>query len=100
MLNGLTREVRWREVTEEKPAKMGYVLVARALIPPLYGDGEPDGGACSAAYWSGTDFRVPDTGRPLSAVTHWMPYPALPSEDAMRRVFRELLGTNGEESPC
>ena len=100
MLNGLTREVRWRAVTEETPAKMGYVLTAQALLPPLYGGGEPEGGVCSAAYWNGTDFRVPDTGRPLRTVTHWMPFPELPKADAMRRVFRELLSPDGEDSPC
>ena len=99
MLNGLTREVRWRDVTEEMPAQTGNVLAAQLPeAPPLYGDGER--AVCRAAYWDGREFRALEVGYRLRTVTHWMPFPELPKADAMRRVFRELLSPDGEESPC
>ena len=98
MLNGLTREVRWRDVTDGTPQETGYVLVAYLRNPTqgCFRDAK-------AAYWNGREFMTAGPGCfsvPIREVTHWMPYPALPSEDAMRRVFWQLLGTNGEESTC
>ena len=101
MLNGLTREVRWRDVTDETPQKAERVIVA--LWTPE-ANGDPIHGrvpSVRAAYWNGREFQTAEAPfYPLHTVTHWMPYPALPSEDAMRRVFRELLAPDEEESTC
>lgn len=89
MLNGLGRQCRWRDVTDEMPSRTGNVLVAQYPgASPLYGDSVP---VCRAAYWDGREFRRAETGLLIRGVTHWMPYPDLPSEEAMRRVFRALL---------
>ena len=94
MLNGLTREVRWREVTDETPQKVGHFLIAH-LTPDANGD--PIQGRVPhvrAAYWNGREFQTAESPYcPLRTVTHWAPLPELPSEDAMRRVFRELVLT-------
>ena len=47
---------------------------------------------CRSAYWDGRDFLDIAGNIPIRTVTHWMPYPALPPEKEMRRVFRALLG--------
>ena len=89
MLNGLTREVRWRDIKDEAPQGIGYFLVAHM---------EPDADAgrapsCRAAYWDGQSFMTTESPYyPLYTVTHWMPYPELPKAEEMRRVFAEVLG--------
>ena len=93
MLNGLTREVRWRDIKDEAPQKIGYYLVAH-MIPGASGDGPlyhvP---SCRAAYWNGTGFMTTESPYyPILTVTHWMPYPELPKEEDMRRVFAEVMG--------
>ena len=94
MLNGLTREVRWREATAEKPQRTGGCF----LVAHFNSDGKA---LVRDALWDGTKFIMSEYPyRPIRTVTHWAPFPELPKEDAMRRVFRELLGTNKEESPC
>lgn len=88
MLTGLTRELRWRDIREETPQKTVRVLVAyfNSDDKPLVRD----------ALWDGTKFVVSEYPyRPLRTVTHWMPYPELPSTKEMRRVFR-LLFADGE----
>ena len=89
MLNGLTREVRWRDIRDETPQKIGYFLVAHAS-----GDGALyQTGSCRAAYWNGLEFMTTESPyHPILTVTHWMPYPELPKEEDMRRVFAEVLG--------
>lgn len=88
MLSGLTREVRWRDILEEKPQKMGCAIAAYF---------NPDDKAIVRdALWDGTKFVLNEYPyRPLRTVTHWMPYPSLPPAREMRRVFRQLLGETG-----
>lgn len=94
MLGGLTREVRWRDVADGTPQKVGYVLVAH-LTPDangdvLYSERVP---SCRPAYWNGDSFMTTESPfYMLHTVTHWMPYPELPDAETMRRVFAELTG--------
>ena len=88
MLSGLTRELRWRDIREETPQKMASFLVA--YFNP------DDRSIVRDALWDGTKFVLNEYPyRPLRTVTHWMPYPELPSEETMRRVFAEPTGTGG-----
>ena len=97
MLEGLERTERWREVTDNTPPKAGYVIVAQGHYSPTREvSGRWEGAKCRYAYWDGREFREPDGNYPLRTVTHWMPFPRLPGEEAMRRVFRELLAKEAE----
>lgn len=96
MLNGLGRQVRWRSMAEEPPGQTGNVLAAQFPdASPLYGEGGR--AVCRAAYWDGREFRTQEAGLLLRGITHWMPYPELPSYENMRRVFRALLGTEAPQ---
>ena len=98
MIGGLERVVRWRDASEETPQQVGRVFVAN-MTPDA--DGDPltrRVPSCRAAYWNGREFQTGES--PfwiLKTVTHWMPYPDLPSEKAMREAFRCLLGAENEE---
>ncbi|MBR0281030.1 MAG: DUF551 domain-containing protein [Oscillibacter sp.] len=97
MLNGLERTERWREVTDKLPPKVGYVIVAQGHYTPIGSRVDwHENAKCRYAYWDGRDFLEPNGNFPLRTVTHWMPFPRLPSEEAMRRVFRELLAEEAE----
>ncbi|MBR3570650.1 MAG: hypothetical protein IKN96_07635 [Oscillibacter sp.] len=103
MIGGLERVVRWRDASEETPQKAGYVLAAYLRAGA---DGDPIRGrvpSIRAAYWDGREFLTADppfSSYPLREVTHWAPYPDLPSAAAMREAFRRLLGKETEETPC
>ena len=103
MIGGLERIVRWRDASEETPQQVGRVFVAN-MTPDA--DGDPltrRVPSCRAAYWNGREFLTADapfSSYPLREVTHWAPYPDLPSEKAMREAFRRLLGAENEETPC
>lgn len=99
MLTGLTRELRWRDVADELPQKVQYLLVAH--LTPDYnslsvGDRVPmcgDVPRCRSAYWNGREFMTTESPYyPLHTVTHWMPYPETPDVDDMRRVYAEVVG--------
>lgn len=96
MLKGLTRELRWRDVRDETPQKVQYLLVA-AFVPDY--NSVPVGGRvpiCRTAYWDGRGFMTTESPYyPLQMVTHWMPYPETPNEDDMRRVYAEVVGGGG-----
>ena len=96
-LKGLERTDHWREVTDKLPPKAGYVIVAQGHFTPIGERVEKwDNGKCRYAYWDGREFLEPNGAYPLRTVTHWMPFPQLPGEEAMRRVFRELLAEEAE----
>lgn len=91
MLKKLERSFFWRDVTDCKPAKTGGVIAARMV--PTY-QSEP-----REAYWDGQEFRDPHTGEPLRTVTHWAPFPSLPGQSAMRRVFQAILADTDTREP-
>lgn len=101
MIGGLERIMRWRAVEDETPQKVGRVLVAH-MTPDANGD--PIHGrvpSCLAAHWTGREFVTAESPYyVLKTVTHWMPYPDLPSEAAMREAFRRLLGADEEAESC
>ena len=86
MLNGLERALHWRDAAESPPPTVGWVLVAQAPTANM------GNAVCRSAYWDGRNFLDNIGLVPMRTVTHWMPYPALPSEKEMLRVFRALLG--------
>lgn len=93
MLTGLTRELRWRDVRDETPQKVQYLLIAH-LTPDANGDQISHRVAsCRAAYWNGREFMTTESPYyPLQMVTHWMPYPETPNEDDMRHVYADVAG--------